>query len=185
MRIITNAMHTKARIEEVESARINAHLEAGRIVVVAGFQGVTPEGEITTLGRGGSDTTAVALAAALDADACEIYTDVEGIYTADPNICSKAVKIDRISYEEMIELASLGAKVLDIRSVGMAKRYKVPLHVRSTFSHQEGTWVVDEENIMESPLGFWNHLQPERGPHHRGQGAGSARDRGQDIHARV
>jgi aspartate kinase len=94
----------------------------------------------------------VALAAALGADACEIYTDVDGIYTADPNICSKAVKIDRISYEEMIELASLGAKVLDIRSVGMAKRYKVPLHVRSTFSHQEGTWVVDEENIMESML---------------------------------
>ena len=123
-----------------------------KIVTIAGFQGVTENGDITTLGRGGSDTTAVALAAALNADVCEIFTDVEGVYTTDPNICTKARKIDRICYDEMLELASLGAKVLDIRSVGLAKRYKVPLHVRSTFSENEGTWVVEEDKIMESIL---------------------------------
>jgi aspartate kinase len=152
VRIITDAMHTKARILEIETELIRKHLDAGRIVVVAGFQGVTLQGEITTLGRGGSDTTAVALAAALKADACEIYTDVEGVYTADPNICTQARKIDMITYDEMLELASLGAKVLEIRSVGLAKRYRVPLHVRSTFSENEGTWVVEEERIMESML---------------------------------
>ena len=110
------------------------------------------KGDITTLGRGGSDTTAVALAAALKADQCEIFTDVEGVYTTDPNICASARKIDRISYDEMLELASLGAKVLDIRSVGLAKRYKVPLHVRSTFVETEGTWVVEEDKKMESML---------------------------------
>jgi aspartate kinase len=150
--IRTSTMHTKARIKSIDSARINKHLDEGKIVVVAGFQGVTEDGDITTLGRGGSDTTAVALAAALHADACEIYTDVEGVYTTDPNICSAARKIDRISYDEMLELASLGAKVLDIRSVGLAKRYKVPVHVRSTFTENEGTWVVEEDKIMESML---------------------------------
>lgn len=150
--IRTSSMHTKARIKSIESARINKHLDEGKIVVIAGFQGVTEDGDITTLGRGGSDTTAVALAAALHADACEIYTDVEGVYTTDPNICSSARKIDRISYDEMLELASLGAKVLDIRSVGLAKRYKVPVHVRSTFSDNEGTWVVEEDKNMESML---------------------------------
>ena len=120
--------------------------------MVAGFQGVTDDGDITTLGRGGSDTTAVALAAALQGRSCEIFTDVEGVYTTDPNICAKARKIERISYDEMLELASLGAKVLDIRSVGLAKRYKVPVHVRSTFTETEGTWVVEEDKIMESML---------------------------------
>ena len=150
VRIHTNSMHTKARIQKIDTKSIINHLNNNTIVTVAGFQGVNDEGDITTLGRGGSDTTAVALAAALKADTCEIYTDVEGVYTTDPNICSAARKIDRISYDEMLELASLGAKVLDIRSVGLAKRYKVPLHVKSTFSENEGTWVVEEDKIMES-----------------------------------
>ncbi len=150
--IHTDTMHTKARIRSIDSNRINAHLDQGKIVVIAGFQGVTDDGDITTLGRGGSDTTAVALAAAMQADACEIFTDVEGVYTTDPNICPQARKIDFISYDEMLELASLGAKVLDIRSVGLAKRFRVPVHVRSTFSENIGTWVVEENKIMESML---------------------------------
>ena len=152
VRIQTDAMHTKARIREIDTDLIKRHLDEGKVVTIAGFQGVTDSGDITTLGRGGSDTTAVALAAALGADACEIFTDVEGVYTTDPNICSQARKIDMITYDEMLELASLGAKVLEIRSVGLAKRYKVPLHVRSTFSENEGTWVVEEDKIMESML---------------------------------
>lgn len=152
VRIVTTNMHTRARIKDIDTDLIRKHLHAGRVVVVAGFQGVTEDGDITTLGRGGSDTTAVALAAALKADACEIFTDVEGVYTTDPNICAQARKIDMITYDEMLELASLGAKVLEIRSVGLAKRYKVPLHVRSTFSENEGTWVVEEDRIMESML---------------------------------
>lgn len=152
VKIITDRMHTKARIKSIETDLIRKSLDDDKIVVIAGFQGVTEGGHITTLGRGGSDTTAVALAAALKADRCEIFTDVEGVYTTDPNICSKARKIDRISYDEMLELASLGAKVLDIRSVGFAKRYKVPLHVRSTFTETEGTWVVEEDKNMESML---------------------------------
>ncbi|WP_417909955.1 aspartate kinase [Candidatus Electronema sp. PJ] len=152
VRIVTTNMHTRARIRDIDTALIHKHLDAGKVVVVAGFQGVTEEGDITTLGRGGSDTTAVALAAALKADACEIFTDVEGVYTTDPNICAQARKINMITYDEMLELASLGAKVLEIRSVGLAKRYKVPLHVRSTFSENEGTWVVEEDRIMESML---------------------------------
>lgn len=152
VKISTDAMHTKARIKEINADLIKNHLNHGRIVVVAGFQGVTEEGDITTLGRGGSDTTAVALAAALKADECEIYTDVEGVYTTDPNVCPSARKIDRITYDEMLELASLGAKVLDIRSVGLAKRYKVPVHVRSTFTQTPGTWVVEEDKMMESML---------------------------------
>lgn len=150
VKIVTDAMHTKARIKTIDADLIRGHLGQGKVVVVAGFQGVTEDGHVTTLGRGGSDTTAVALAAALQADQCEIFTDVEGVYTADPNLCSSARKIDRISYDEMLELASLGAKVLDIRSVSLAKRYKVPLHVRSTFTDTEGTWVVEEEKDMES-----------------------------------
>ncbi len=150
--IHTDAMHTKARIREIDTELIHRHLDAGKVVVIAGFQGVSDDGNITTLGRGGSDTTAVALAAALKADACEIFTDVEGVYTTDPNICSQARKIDMITYDEMLEIASLGAKVLEIRSVGLAKRYNVPLHVRSTFSENEGTWVVGEDRIMESML---------------------------------
>jgi aspartate kinase len=152
VKIHTSSMHTKARIEAVDTEKISSQLEHGKIVVVAGFQGVDENGNITTLGRGGSDTTAVALAAALKADQCEIFTDVEGVYTTDPNVCSSARKIERISYDEMLELASLGAKVLDIRSVGLAKRYKVPLHVRSTFTDTEGTWVVEEDKAMESML---------------------------------
>jgi len=152
VKILTSSMHTKARIQSVDTEKIKTQLAQGRVVVVAGFQGVDEKGDITTLGRGGSDTTAVALAAALKADQCEIFTDVEGVYTADPNICSQARKIERISYDEMLELASLGAKVLDIRSVGLAKRYKVPLHVRSTFVETEGTWVVEEDKTMESML---------------------------------
>jgi aspartate kinase len=119
------------------------------IFVVAGFQGCDPDGNITTLGRGGSDTSAVAIAAAIKADVCEIYTDVDGIYTADPNICPKARKLDTISYDEMLNMASLGAKVLQIRSVGFAKKYGIPVHVRSSFSEEEGTMVVDENSGME------------------------------------
>jgi aspartate kinase len=146
--IHTDSMHTKARIKDIDTELLHKHLDEGKVVVVAGFQGVDDDGDITTLGRGGSDTTAVALAAALKADACEIFTDVEGVYTTDPNICAQARKINKITYDEMLELASLGAKVLEIRSVGLAKRYNVPLHVRSTFSENEGTWVVGEEKIM-------------------------------------
>ena len=152
VQILTDSMHTKARIKSIAQEKIRAQLDQGKIVVVAGFQGVDENGNITTLGRGGSDTTAVALSASLNADQCEIFTDVEGVYTTDPNICSAARKIDRISYDEMLELASLGAKVLDIRSVGFAKRYKVPLHVRSAFVDTEGTWVVEEDKAMESML---------------------------------
>ena len=152
VQILTDSMHSKARIKSIDQRKIKTHLDQGKIVVVAGFQGVDEKGNITTLGRGGSDTTAVALAASLNADKCEIFTDVEGVYTTDPNICSAARKIDRISYDEMLELASLGAKVLDIRAVGFAKRYNVPLHVRSTFVETQGTWVVEEDKAMESML---------------------------------
>ncbi|MBI5558801.1 MAG: aspartate kinase [Deltaproteobacteria bacterium] len=152
IKISTDSMHTKARIKSINADLIKSYLNDGKIVVVAGFQGVTEKGDITTLGRGGSDTTAVALAAALAANQCDIFTDVEGVYTTDPNVCPSARKIDKITYDEMLELASLGAKVLDIRSVGLAKRYKVPVHVRSTFTTTEGTWVVEEDKIMESML---------------------------------
>lgn len=150
IKIQTDTMHTKARILSIDTDKLRRYLDQGKIVVVAGFQGVTEDADLTTLGRGGSDTTAVALAAALKADQCEIFTDVEGVYTADPNVCDNARKIERISYDAMLELASLGAKVLDIRSVGLAKRYKVPVHVRSTFTETEGTWVVEEDDQMES-----------------------------------
>lgn len=147
--IHTDSAHTKARIRSIDSERMFAALDAGRVVVVAGFQGVDENGNITTLGRGGSDTTAVALAAATNADACEIYTDVDGVYTTDPRIVPHAHKLDRISYDEMLELASLGAKVLQIRSVEFAKRYNVRVHVRSSFNEEQGTWVVPEESNME------------------------------------
>src|ERR671922_3008629 len=141
----TDRAHTKARITRITPERARAALDAGEIVIVAGFQGSSDAEELTTLGRGGSDLTAVALAAALEADVCEIYTDVDGVYTADPNIVPDARKLARISYDEMLELASLGAKVLQIRSVEFAKRYKVPVHVRSSFSLDEGTWLVKED----------------------------------------
>jgi aspartate kinase len=147
--IRTDDAHLRARIASIDSASVHRVLDAGIVAVVAGFQGFDDEGNITTLGRGGSDTTAVAVAAALEADVCEIYTDVAGIFTADPNLVPDARKLDRISFDEMIELASLGAKVLQIRSARFAMRYGVPLHVRSSFDEAEGTWVVVEEEVME------------------------------------
>ncbi len=150
--IETDPIHGKARIIQIPPEKIRRELDKGKIVVVAGFQGITPSGSITTLGRGGSDTTAVALAVAMDADLCEIYTDVDGVYTTDPNICPKARKIDKICYEEMLEMASLGAKVLEIRSVEFAMRYGIPLHVRSSFSDSLGTMVVEEDESMENVM---------------------------------
>jgi len=150
--IQSDASHTKARITGIPCERLKAALSAGRIPVVAGFQGITPEGDITTLGRGGSDTTAVAVAAAVGADICEIFTDVDGVYTTDPNVCPDARKLDRITYEEMMEMASLGAKVLEIRSVELAMQYDVPIHVRSSFNDSEGTYVVKEDDPMEKTL---------------------------------
>jgi aspartate kinase len=147
--IRTDDKYLSARIASVDSEAITRVLDAGVVAVVAGFQGVDDAGNITTLGRGGSDTTAVAVAVALGASVCEIYTDVAGIYTADPNLVADAHKLDRISYDEMIELASLGAKVLQIRSARFAMRYGVPLHVRSSYNEEEGTWVVREEEVME------------------------------------
>jgi aspartate kinase len=148
-RIYTDRAYGRARIIGIDTARILEELKKGRIVTLAGFQGVDEVGNITTLGRGGSDTTAVAVAASLKADLCEIYTDVDGVYTTDPRLYPKARKLDRISYDEMLELASLGAKVLEIRSVGFARRYGVPLVVRSSFSDQPGTLVTVEDEEME------------------------------------
>ncbi|MCS7280944.1 MAG: aspartate kinase [Desulfobacterota bacterium] len=144
VRIITDSTYTKARIIEVEKERILSELNKGRVVIVSGFQGIDKNGNITTLGRGGSDTTAVALAAALGADLCEIYTDVDGVFTADPNVCPKAKRLDYITYDEMLEMASLGAKVLQIRSVELAKRYNVPILVKSSFTEGPGTLVSKE-----------------------------------------
>jgi aspartate kinase len=150
--IITDNLHTKARIEEINPIAMRNALNEGQIVVVAGFQGVSAEGNVTTLGRGGSDLSAVAIAGALQADLCEIYTDVSGIFTTDPRIEPKAKKLNRISYDEMLELASLGAKVLQNRSVELAKKLNVNLVTRTSFSHEEGTLITKEENIMEKPL---------------------------------
>jgi len=150
--IYTTDLFTKARIKEIKVETIKSALARVEIVVVAGFQGVTEEGDITTLGRGGSDTTAVALAAALKADLCEIYTDVEGVYTADPRIVPKARKLAKVSYEEMLEMASSGAKVLEMRSVELAMIYKVPLVVRSSFSRANGTLITEEDEEMEKVL---------------------------------
>ena len=149
VRILTDSAHTKARILNVDVERIRQALGEGEIAIVAGFQGVNAEDEVTTLGRGGSDLTAVALAAAVKADVCEIYTDVEGVYTADPDLVPTARKLPRITYEEMIELASLGAKVLQARAVEYAKNYNVSVHVRSSFSRNPGTLVVQEDPEME------------------------------------
>lgn len=150
LKVLTDSAFTKARIKAIDASRVLGTVKDGCIAVVAGFQGVDDEGNITTLGRGGSDTSAVAVAAAIGADACEIYTDVAGVYTADPHVCPSARKIERISYEEMLELASLGAKVLQIRSVEVAMKYGVPVHVRSSFSEATGTWVVGEDASLES-----------------------------------
>jgi len=152
VQILTDDAYTQARIEQIDPERINKALADGYIVVIAGFQGIDRGGNITTLGRGGSDTSAVAIATALQADLCEIYTDVDGIYTTDPNICHQARKLSRISYDEMLELSSQGAKVLQIRSVEFAKKYGIPLHVRSSFSDDEGTVVCQEDALMEKAV---------------------------------
>ncbi|WP_456369694.1 aspartate kinase [Thermodesulfatator atlanticus] len=150
--IKTDELFGKARIRDIATERMREELKKGHVLIIAGFQGITENGDITTLGRGGSDTTAVAIAAALGADVCEIFTDVDGVYTADPRIVPKARKIAKISYDEMLELASMGAKVLEIRSVEFAKIYKVPVHVRSSFSDEPGTMVVEEDESMEKVL---------------------------------
>lgn len=150
--VLTDAAYVKARIRQIRGETITQSLKDGYVAVVAGFQGIDDSGSITTLGRGGSDTSAVAVAAALKADVCEIYTDVDGVYTTDPNICSDARKLDKISFEEMLELASLGAKVLQIRSVEFGMKYGVRIHVRSSFNDNPGTIVTTEEEIMETAV---------------------------------
>ena len=150
--IYTDDVHTKAKILRIETGRVREELNQGRVVVVAGFQGVNPDGDITTLGRGGSDTTAVALAAALRADVCEIFTDVDGVYTTDPRVVPEARKLSHISYDEMLELASLGAQVLHPRSVELAKQYGIPLHVRTSFNHMEGTIVEEAPDMENAPV---------------------------------
>ncbi|WP_428262997.1 aspartate kinase [Haliangium sp.] len=152
VKIVTDDSHARARIRSIDPEPLRACFREGKIAVIAGFQGVDEAGNITTLGRGGSDTTGVAIAAALHADVCEIYTDVDGVFTADPRVVPEARQIERISYEAMLELASVGAKVLQIRSVEMGMKYGVPIHVRSSFHHQSGTWVVPEEQAMEHVL---------------------------------
>jgi aspartate kinase len=152
VRILTDSTYANARIKSIDDGPLRESLRKKEIAVVAGFQGIDESGSITTLGRGGSDTTAVALAAALKADACEIYTDVDGVYTTDPRICDKARKLDRITYEEMLELSSLGSKVLQIRSVEFAMKYKVPLWVKSSFTQDPGTLVCEEDEAMEDVL---------------------------------
>ncbi len=147
--ILTDSAHNKARIRDIDAARVRADLDAGRVVVVAGFQGIDAQGDITTLGRGGSDTSAVAIAAALKADECQIYTDVDGVYTTDPRVEPKARRLTRVTFEEMLEMASLGSKVLQIRAVEFAGKYKVPLRVLSSFEDGEGTLITFEENIVE------------------------------------
>src|ERR1700728_5294912 len=150
--IITDTDHTRAKILEIRPDRLREALAAGQVPVVAGFQGVSTERDVTTLGRGGSDTTAVALAAVLGADACEIYTDVTGVFTADPRVVPTAHRINRISFEEMLELAASGGRVLNLRAVEFARNHNVPLHVRSSFTWEPGTWVVEEEADMEEAV---------------------------------
>jgi aspartate kinase len=152
IRMVTDDVHGKARIKEIQCEKMKADLDAGRVVVVAGFQGVDEDGNITTLGRGGSDTTAVAIAAALKADECQIYTDVDGVYTTDPRVEPKARKLDKITFEEMLEMASLGSKVLQIRSVEFAGKYNVPLRVLSSFEEGEGTLIALEDDGVEQVL---------------------------------
>ncbi|MGH1431836.1 MAG: aspartate kinase [Neptuniibacter sp.] len=153
VKILTDNTHTKARIQDIEVTSMQRDLEAGRVIVVAGFQGVDPDGNITTLGRGGSDTTGVALAAALKADECQIYTDVDGVYTTDPRVVEGARRLDRITFEEMLEMASLGSKVLQIRAVEFAGKYKVPLRVLSSFSEGQGTLItIEDDAAVEKPV---------------------------------
>jgi aspartate kinase len=150
--IVTDTSHGKARIVEMRRGRVHEALEAGQVAIVAGFQGVSTDRDVTTLGRGGSDTTAVALAAALDADVCEIYTDVDGVFTADPRIAPGARKLHQVSHEEMLELAATGARVLALRSVEYARNHGVKLHVRSSFNDSEGTWIIKEEDMLEQAI---------------------------------
>ncbi|QGG47746.1 aspartate kinase [Heliorestis convoluta] len=150
--VMTESVHCKARIVDIRTERLQKELEAGRIVIVAGFQGLTANGDIATLGRGGSDTSAVALAVAIGAQVCEIFTDVDGVYTTDPRVVPRAQKLSRITYDEMLELASLGAQVLHPRSVELGKAYKMPIHVRSSFNHNDGTMVQEAEGDMEKEL---------------------------------
>jgi len=150
--ILTDNVHNKARIKDIDASRVRTDLDAGRVVIVAGFQGVDEQGNITTLGRGGSDTTAVAMAAALKADECQIYTDVDGVYTTDPRVVPEARRLPQITYEEMLEMASLGSKVLQIRSVEFASKYNVPLRVLSSFEDGPGTLISVEDKSMEQPL---------------------------------
>jgi len=154
VRILTDNAYTKARIQSIDEENMRADLKAGRVVVVAGFQGVDEQGNITTLGRGGSDTTGVALAAALKADECQIYTDVDGVYTTDPRICERARRLEKITFEEMLEMASQGSKVLQIRSVEFAGKYKVPLRVLHSFKEGPGTLITldEEDSTMEQPI---------------------------------
>jgi aspartate kinase len=152
VKILTDSAFKKARIVNIDTKAIKNELKKGAVVIVAGFQGVDPDGNITTLGRGGSDTSAVALSAALHADVCDIYTDVDGVYTTDPNICSNARRLSKITYDEMLEMARLGAKVLQPRSVEMAKKYQVPLYVRSSFTDEGGTLVTKEDKEMEKEV---------------------------------
>ena len=152
IKICTDSEFGRARILKIDSNKLSEEIQEGKVLVIAGFQGVDAMGNITTLGRGGSDTTAVAIAAATNADMCEIYTDVEGVYTTDPNICPDARKLNRISYEEMLEMASLGAKVLQTRSVQFGMKYNVPIHVRSSFQDTKGTMITREEKDMESVI---------------------------------
>ena len=153
VQVLTDSAHNKARIRDIDGARVRADLDAGRVVVVAGFQGIDEHGNITTLGRGGSDTSAVAMAAALKADECQIYTDVDGVYTTDPRIEPRARKLDRITFEEMLEMASLGSKVLQIRSVEFAGKYQVPLRVLSSFEEGAGTLIsFEEEHVEEAKI---------------------------------
>ena len=152
VKIVTDKAYKKARIVSIDTETIKKELKKGTIIIVAGFQGVDEDNNITTLGRGGSDTSAVALAAALNADQCDIYTDVDGVYTTDPNICNKARRLDKISYDEMLEMAMTGAKVLQPRSVEMAKKYNVPVYVKSTFSDKGGTLVTKEDKDMEKEI---------------------------------
>ncbi|MBU2138038.1 MAG: aspartate kinase, partial [Gammaproteobacteria bacterium] len=153
VRILTDSAHNKARILQIDDHNLRADLKAGKVVVVAGFQGVDEQGNITTLGRGGSDTTGVALAAALKADECQIYTDVDGVYTTDPRVVPQAQRLEKITFEEMLEMASLGSKVLQIRSVEFAGKYNVPLRVLHSFQEGPGTLItLDEEESMEQPI---------------------------------
>jgi aspartate kinase len=172
--IVTDTVHGKAKIVEIRARRIHEALDQGRIVLVAGFQGVSTEYEITTLGRGASDTTAVALAAALGADACEIYTDVEGVFTADPRVVPEARKLHAVSYDEMLELAASGARVLALRSVEFARNHRVKLHVRSTFADADGTWILEEDERMleKAMISGVTHTRDEMV--YRVQGVGAA-----------